>query len=406
MPSARALSVPNVPASPLTTLDLRQGVNGYTGVQDTWITSFEPDRSNGNHDRLEMRGQGQASTLIRFDLGRIPAGAAIEQATLTLGVMQRSNGNPAQIGVYRMRRTWDASSATWMLAETGVPWGTAGAANPSLDRYEPPVDVVTADAIPVDLQWEVTELVQAWHAQPATNFGMLLTGIDGAKVAYIAHSSQSVTLDKRPLLRVTYVEQPATATPTPSPSLTPSPTLTVTPILNTATPTPTRTTTPTATATPTRTASPTPTPSSSPTSTPTPQGLAVEQARLAACGALYEGDTDGWPARIDRYSACRPYWPERGPEAIYHLQLTNTTDLFASLFYDAAAVDLDLFLLDGPDPADCRAGEDASLAMPSLPAGDYYLVVDGYEGSAGPYQLQIHCVPHLDKSAYLPMFLR
>lgn len=413
-PLSRGLSAPQTtvgpvgPAGPDVVLDLRQGVNGYTGVHDTWITSFEPDRSNGNHDRLEMRGQGQASTLIRFDLARVPADATIVSAALTLSIVARSNDNPAHIGVYQMRRPWDAATATWLLAAAGEPWAAPGAASPSLDRYEPPVTLVVVSDILIDVTWDVTVLVRDWHERPNANFGMLLTGVDGAKVSYAAHSSQSIVLDKRPLLRINYQALPSTTTPTPTATLsptttltpTPSPTLTSTPFLDTATPTPTPT------PTPLTAASATPTPTATVTPTATPQTLAIDQALPIACGELHTGDTSAWPARVERYPSCRPHWRQNGPEAIYQLDLSNTVDLAAHLIYEPGQRDLDLFLLTGPGPDDCLAGADLFLTWPVLSPGRYYLVVDGYEGSAGPYQLHLTCVPHLNQPTYLPLLWR
>lgn len=69
-------------------------------------------------------------------------------------------------------------------------------------------------------------------------------------------------------------------------------------------------------------------------------------------------------------------------------------------------LDLDLFWLDEASPDRCLAGEDSLIALSRLSAGVYYLVVDGYEGDAGPFWLQLECRFRLPYEYYLPYFLR
>ena len=70
--------------------------------------------------------------------------------------------------------------------------------------------------------------------------------------------------------------------------------------------------------------------------------------------------------------------------------MTADLQLWAGLS-NLGANDLDLFLLDGCDTDQCLAGANTELQM-LLPAGTYWLVVDGYGSSspaAGPYTLTL-----------------
>ena len=99
-------------------------------------------------------------------------------------------------------------------------------------------------------------------------------------------------------------------------------------------------------------------------------------------------DTTGGPAALSGYG-CRT-WNEQGPEHIYRLEVTEDLQLWAGLS-NLGAQDLDLFLLDDCDTDQCLAGANTELQM-LLPAGTYWLVVDGYGTSspaAGPYTLTI-----------------
>lgn len=145
--------------------------------------------------------------------------------------------------------------------------------------------------------------------------------------------------------------------------------------------TPTATSTSTATRTPTRTATP------SSTATPA-QTIDIGAAVPIGCDELALGDTSGAATNVDWY-VCAPGWPETGPEAVYRLTAPGGVTVDALL--GGLAEDLDLFVLTGASPSTCLAAGDNSLSLPNLAAGDYFLVVDGFDGAAGPYRLNVWC---------------
>lgn len=117
-------------------------------------------------------------------------------------------------------------------------------------------------------------------------------------------------------------------------------------------------------------------------------GAEVVALAPALWDTVINGDTTGAPTLIPGY-ACRA-WPELGPERIYRLEVAGALRLRAVLS-NLGAQDLDLFLLDGCDTEQCLAGANLELAA-ELPAGTYWLVVDGYgnaPGAAGTYSLTL-----------------
>ena len=144
------------------------------------------------------------------------------------------------------------------------------------------------------------------------------------------------------------------------------------------------------------TATPTPTrgtPSPTPTLTPTPSAtplLEPARARPASCSGSYQGDTRTARALVSRYS-CKPSWNESGPEDLYVIQSAAVQPITLNLTYNAQQGDLDVFILDGPYADRCLAGGDTFAIIENAPAGDLYIVVDGYEGAAGAYNLDITC---------------
>lgn len=143
--------------------------------------------------------------------------------------------------------------------------------------------------------------------------------------------------------------------------------------------------TPTRTATPTRTPTRTPTPSPSPTPV---QTVDLGAALPIGCTEQAAGNTTGAAANVDLY-ACAPAWPETGPEHVY--ALTAPGGVTVDVLLGGMTEDLDLFVLTSSNPASCIGYGDNSVSLPSLPAGTVYLVVDGFDGAAGAYRLNVWC---------------
>jgi hypothetical protein len=126
-----------------------------------------------------------------------------------------------------------------------------------------------------------------------------------------------------------------------------------------------------------------------PTPTPTPtQMIDLDNATPIGCQQRTTGDTVGAASNVQTYG-CVPYWLEAGPEHVYALDLDDVTDLDAVLTNMAS--DLDLFVLTGASPDTCIGYGDNSASLQGLAPGIYYLVIDGYEGASGGYQLDVWC---------------
>ena len=157
---------------------------------------------------------------------------------------------------------------------------------------------------------------------------------------------------------------------------------------------------------PVPTSTPTLTPTPTITPTPEPGRLAIEQGEELQCNVRQSGDTRNWDNNVTIYTACRPAWPETGPEAVYRLEIPfDNTDVQFQIFPTDPVQDLDIFLMTGAYPEDCLRGDDATLFYPGLNAGVYYVAVDGYNGAAGAYTLVSNCMTHFENSLYLPMTL-
>jgi hypothetical protein len=248
---------------------LQQGVLGYGGTNDTYITERSPSSNFAFMASLMVKNDGSYCGLLRFNLQSIAADATVHQATLRLYTYNRDFGVPTDVQVYSMLRPWADTQANWEKALADELWAEPGAGRSGVDRSEGPYAARPVTALSTWYTFDITPLVAQWVASPNSNFGVLLRALGSDAVSYSFASANYPSLSVRPQLLIEYtVPTPApTATP---PTATPTPSRTLTPSLTT---TPTITLTPTPTARISPTITPTPSPSPLPTITPTPQPI-------------------------------------------------------------------------------------------------------------------------------------
>ncbi len=178
----------------------RQGVNGYLGTADTHLRQDRPDISFPVNVQVLVDSLNPVSHgLLRFEniigggTGQIPFGAAISSATLSLRTVNATRDGEL-VEFHRMLQPW-RDTDTW-----NTPWGNGLKAD----------DVIAAAAVAAEinpatnsmtLDFDVTSSVQAW-VNGQLNYGWFLTNTmdDGYQFA----SSESATIDYRPLLTVDY----------------------------------------------------------------------------------------------------------------------------------------------------------------------------------------------------------
>lgn len=198
----------------------RQGLAGYAGCVDTRLSEENPNQNFGNQE-LILGMKGRISSLLRFDVSTLPAGATVIEADLSVAVVnygQRST-EPSVIGVFPVTRTWEEMQATWFKATNIDNWGTSGCNNVANDRSP-----TSLDNQPVYhtgwYTWNVTSAVQRWLQDPPSNKGMMLRQLNTAVGGeYDVRQSEYAGLEWRPLLVVTYT----LSTPTPTAQGTPIP---------------------------------------------------------------------------------------------------------------------------------------------------------------------------------------
>jgi N-acetylneuraminic acid mutarotase len=299
--------------------------SNFGTTDDMWV----------GYDESTSPAARTARSLLRFDMADIPASAQVVSATLRLYLVNSWDypNRTRTVTTYRVPSAWSETSVTWSNApQPAESYGSAP---------------VTAG----DWRWrefDVADLVRAWHSQSQPNHGIM---IRGPEVSGQDSSRRGFSTREGPHPPELVIEYSTGPTPTPTRTHSPTATRTAT---RTRTPTVTPTRTPgfrvylplclkayapsaptlTPTATPTSTvpltgtSTPTPTPTGTPTPTPTTNGpsdiIWITRANMptrrttavveAANGKIYAiGGYDGMNrlATVEEYDPATDTWTTR-----------------------------------------------------------------------------------------------
>lgn len=245
----------------------------YSGVTDSYISSWDPNANYGALPETALRSGDEWATLVKFDLtGILPAHATIVDGYLDLYVTRRSNdSNWLDARLYAVRRAWSEQETNWKLATGIVRWTTPGVNGIPSDRSDVLLSQQRLDEIGVWKRFDVSQALAEWVSGDYTNHGLVVkSGDNSGGIGYYFAASENSDVSIRPRLVFTYSVAIVPPTPTPTNTPTTGPT---------ATPTNTPTTSPTATPTNTPTTGPTPTPTNTPTISPTPTPTATATPR-------------------------------------------------------------------------------------------------------------------------------
>ena len=169
--------------------------------QDTYVDDND-DRNFGSSQYLVVDksggGVGDGRTLVQFDLSTIPAGSTITSATLYLTAVDIT-GN-LTVSAYQVTEAWVGDTVTYDTR----PDHENDASPPSFNAWAGQI----VDGNPVDHDWDITALVQAWVDGTASNYGVLLGSAESGSEHVQYYSSESAN---SPRLEVLF-DGPLTAT--------------------------------------------------------------------------------------------------------------------------------------------------------------------------------------------------
>lgn len=190
-------------------------------VQDTTIRGGSYAAINFSSDWLVTRASSDPTyarrTLLDIDTSStIPAGSAIQSATLTLTVHWGGADASRRVGVFPVTRAFMASQATWDVASPTAPWSNSGG---DFGPQAASADVPNGQGQKV--HFDVTALVQAnvlSSGSRRTRIALvdtdsLTTAREGYREYY---STESATSSYRPVLSIVYGGSTETASRVPN----------------------------------------------------------------------------------------------------------------------------------------------------------------------------------------------
>jgi hypothetical protein len=190
-------------AAPMVTVSFQDGVNGYTGAQDTKLMSASPATVNGTASKLEIDGSPDISSLLYWDLTSIPPGSAIQSVDIMVNI---TNTSSESYEFYQLLQPWVESEATWNAYASGQSWQVAGAAG-SGDRGSTVLGYITAPSkglVTISLNSEGVAVVQSWVDNPSSNYGLIIQDYINASNGLDFNSRETGTVTNRPKMTVTY----------------------------------------------------------------------------------------------------------------------------------------------------------------------------------------------------------
>ncbi len=159
--------------------------NNYGDNKETWVSSASYDITR---------------SLLRFNMSKIPVGAKILQATLSLYLISSSTwGEDHPVSAYRITNNWKEDEVSWNSRETGENWNIAGG-----DFDNTPVVTSLVGSTKQYYEWIITPLVQGWVDGRYENDGVLLAPKNDGMEGKEFYTSDIDNQLQRPNLSIIY----------------------------------------------------------------------------------------------------------------------------------------------------------------------------------------------------------
>ena len=118
------------PVAQPASVSLQDGTNGYSGMNDTYITDVKGDDvdnySTSTTLNVAGRQRNEQDALLLWNLSSVSSGT-ITSASITVDVTTSSSSSTATYNLYALATPWNESQVTFDQASNGTSWEVAGA---------------------------------------------------------------------------------------------------------------------------------------------------------------------------------------------------------------------------------------------------------------------------------------
>ena len=178
----------------LKTVEFCDGMNNYSGTQDTYLTKARMNSNWGDSTQIFADAADSEfemlTALIRWDIQSIPQDAVIVDVKLRFMV---TNPSADTYYFWAFQSDWQEQTANWSSADPDVNRGIEVATFQPAETGEL---LVTLDA-------QGRAVVQDWLNGTRTNFGFSIGSVEGSNGIGM-RSSEYVNIEQRPALIITY----------------------------------------------------------------------------------------------------------------------------------------------------------------------------------------------------------
>ncbi len=174
--------------------EFQEGVNGYTGTEDTYVREAEPTVNFGGETGIRADGENMGGEEIAFfswDLSSIPNNAVVQSAVITFEVFDTTTGS---YEIKEMSGAWDQSNFEWNDLNTADIGSTVFASITA-----PPIG-----SLDVTLNASALTLIEDWISGAKVNNGFAVREDGSTTDGIVLHSSEHLTTTTRPKLTITY----------------------------------------------------------------------------------------------------------------------------------------------------------------------------------------------------------
>jgi hypothetical protein len=115
------------------------------------------------------------------------------------------------------------------------------------------------------------------------------------------------------------------------------------------------------------------------------------ESETITCGDTKSGSNSGGSSDLNNYSCSD--WDESGPEKVYKFVPTQSGHAEAYLHDIEEGIDVDIFILENSCTNEtCIEAGDESGNWLAQDGKTYYIVVDGYSGASGTFEITLDCL--------------
>lgn len=160
------------------TVILRRALSGYSGVADTYLSSYHKTSNFGSSSRMDF-DKSYYAPLLKFAVfasegGPVPDGATIESAKLRIYKGNYDN----VIALHALLVPWVESEATWNRPRIGAAWASAGAGGAGTDYATAADATVAATWAAGWIEFDVSDRLNR-IATGSSNHGWRLVSVSG-----------------------------------------------------------------------------------------------------------------------------------------------------------------------------------------------------------------------------------